>query len=539
METRRLGGVGRRGIVARERKQPVRRILWQLVLFIPKPVRRALWEGLLELPGPLRRFLWAGIVKKDRLVLDFSVPDTEVSATPPDERRRRYPLPQMFDVIILADPDSASADGWSLDVGRDIASTGHRVFYVGDLDDAARRRSVDVVEDGIYVIRGSRDGGATSEPGSDAITTGEETSWSWLRYECHTVDAVCVATSEAAVVSANLLRRRFGWKVVEDRRKSAELSSGADTAVRQQTADLVIVDDDVPRGGPAGSDSCQRVLSPSARADNGSAHHLIAAMAELYPKVSIILLMYNGLEYNRLCLDSLFGKTAYPNFEVIVVDNNSTDGTRELLQATCQRHPNLKVILNDKNEGYTRGNNQGAAASTGDVLIFLNNDTILTRSWLSRLVFYLGDRQVGLVGPTSSWPGNESGIDTDYHTLTELHAFADRYTREHEGLTYNAGRMVFFCAATRRDVFEEIGPLDERFSKGVSFEDDDYTMRVRQKGYRIIYAEDAFVHHWGVGTNSRRDMKAHWRLIEINRRQFEEKWGITWDPNRGVEARRR
>ncbi len=525
--------------MARERKQPVRRILWQLVLFIPKPVRRALWEGLLELPGPLRRFLWAGIVKKDRLVLDFSVPDTEVSATPPDERRRRYPLPQMFDVIILADPDSASADGWSLDVGRDIASTGHRVFYVGDLDDAARRRSVDVVEDGIYVIRGSRDGGATSEPGSDAITTGEETSWSWLRYECHTVDAVCVATSEAAVVSANLLRRRFGWKVVEDRRKSAELSSGADTAVRQQTADLVIVDDDVPRGGPAGSDSCQRVLSPSARADNGSAHHLIAAMAELYPKVSIILLMYNGLEYNRLCLDSLFGKTAYPNFEVIVVDNNSTDGTRELLQATCQRHPNLKVILNDKNEGYTRGNNQGAAASTGDVLIFLNNDTILTRSWLSRLVFYLGDRQVGLVGPTSSWPGNESGIDTDYHTLTELHAFADRYTREHEGLTYNAGRMVFFCAATRRDVFEEIGPLDERFSKGVSFEDDDYTMRVRQKGYRIIYAEDAFVHHWGVGTNSRRDMKAHWRLIEINRRQFEEKWGITWDPNRGVEARRR
>ena len=85
-----------------------------------------------------------------------------------------------------------------------------------------------------------------------------------------------------------------------------------------------------------------------------------------------------------------------------------------------------------------------------------------------------------------------------------------------------------FCAALRRDVLEAVGPLDERFEVGL-FEDDDYSARVKEAGYRVALAEDAFVHHFGEASfgelyaNGRRG-----ELFEANRRRFEAKWGVSW-----------
>jgi GT2 family glycosyltransferase len=253
-------------------------------------------------------------------------------------------------------------------------------------------------------------------------------------------------------------------------------------------------------------------------------------IASLYPKISIVVLTYNNKDFTRLCLDSIFLKTGYPNFEVIVVDNASIDGTQEMLKAYEKENSNLKVILNQNNEGFARGNNIGAQAASGDVIVFLNNDTVVTPGWLEGLQRHLQDPQIGMVGPVTSFSGNESRIPVDYVTLDEMDAFAEKYTSAHRGESFDIGILAFLCVAMRREVWEDVGGLDELFGVGM-FEDDDYAIRVKEKGYRIVCAEDVFIHHAGAASFSKLDQSYYQMLFEKNRIKFEKKWGRPWQPH--------
>src|SRR5207302_7734837 len=124
-------------------------------------------------------------------------------------------------------------------------------------------------------------------------------------------------------------RERFGWKVVYDANRAA-IQTGEQLV---DGADLTVV-------------------SPEANASDAAWAAFKARVVDLYPKVTIVLLTYNGLDYNRQCLGSIFGKTAYPNFEVVIVDNGSTDGTGEFLAHVVEEHPNVRVIQNATNVGY-------------------------------------------------------------------------------------------------------------------------------------------------------------------------------------------
>ncbi|MFU8773502.1 MAG: glycosyltransferase family 2 protein, partial [Anaerolineales bacterium] len=225
---------------------------------------------------------------------------------------------------------------------------------------------------------------------------------------------------------------------------------------------------------------------------------------------------------------SIYEKTDYPNYEVIVVDNGSTDGTREFLKEFSQAKPNIILCLNAENEGFARGNNIGAERASGEILVFLNNDTVVTRDWLTGLVRHLRNLEVGLVGPATNWSGNETRIPVDYSTIEEMDSFAERYTTEHAGQSFEVQMLPFLCVAMRRSLFEEVGPLDEGFGTGM-FEDDDYALRVKAKGYRIVCAEDIFIHHWGKASFSIIDTEKVQRLFEENKRKFEIKWGKQWE----------
>src|SRR6266446_2683225 len=113
---------------------------------------------------------------------------------------------------------------------------------------------------------------------------------------------------------------------------------------------------------------------------------LAPAVRDVFRKASIIVVTYNNLGLNRLCLESIYARTEWPDFEVIVVDNNSTDGTPEYLKQAEKTLPNLRVILNKRNLGFAAANNIGLRQATGDYLVLLNNDTIVTRGWLSTLI---------------------------------------------------------------------------------------------------------------------------------------------------------
>ena len=258
---------------------------------------------------------------------------------------------------------------------------------------------------------------------------------------------------------------------------------------------------------------------------------LFPQLDALYPLASILVVTYNNLDYTRQCLESLFARTAYPRYEVIVVDNASQDGTPDYLRSMQVAHPELRLVLNEGNAGFARANNQGAALARGELLVLLNNDTVLPPGWLAGLARHLGDPAIGLVGPVTNFSGNETRIPVEYSAIDDMPAFARRYTHLHHGKIFDIPILAFLCAAMRKEVYDEVGPLDERFGVGM-FEDDDYALRLRLIGFRVVCAEDVYVHHWGRASFSQLEQAAYQQLFETNRRQFEEKWGRPWVPHR-------
>ncbi|PYS67058.1 MAG: glycosyl transferase family 1, partial [Acidobacteria bacterium] len=189
---------------------------------------------------------------------------------------------------------------------------------------------------------------------------------------------------------------------------------------------------------------------------------LASGVAHVFPKASIIVVTYNNLELNRLCLESIYARTEWPNFEVIVVDNHSTDGTPEYLKEVEKNFTNLRVTLNESNLGFAAANNIGLRQATGDYLVLLNNDTIVTRGWLSTLIRHLqADASIGLIGPVTNTIGNEAKVDVGYSDPADMPAWAASFVREHDGQVFSIPMLAMFCVAMRSDVFEKVGLLDE------------------------------------------------------------------------------
>src|SRR5262249_39927341 len=115
-------------------------------------------------------------------------------------------------------------------------------------------------------------------------------------------------------------------------------------------------------------------------------NQIIRDLADSVPRATIIIITYNNLALTKLCIESILRNTEYLNYEVVVVDNKSTDGTPAYLQELAALQQNLRLILNDQNHGFARANNQGIQSATGDYLVLLNNDTVVSPGWLSRLL---------------------------------------------------------------------------------------------------------------------------------------------------------
>jgi GT2 family glycosyltransferase/glycosyltransferase involved in cell wall biosynthesis len=248
-------------------------------------------------------------------------------------------------------------------------------------------------------------------------------------------------------------------------------------------------------------------------------------------KVSIIVLTYNNLHLTIECLNSIARNTIYDNYEVIIVDNLSTDGTREYLTEHYSNRDRYKIILNDHNLGFAEGNNVGLKSATGDILVILNNDTYVGPYWLGGLIKALHyNSDLGMVGPVTNNIGNEAKISIKYDNWSEMSQKSLAYNSKHSNQLYPVDCLAFFCVAIRKEVYDQVGEMCIDYGLGF-FEDDDYCMRVKKSGWKLAVVEDSFVHHHLSASFNKLKSEHRQKLMDTNKAIFEKKWG-TWTPHK-------
>jgi len=238
------------------------------------------------------------------------------------------------------------------------------------------------------------------------------------------------------------------------------------------------------------------------------------------------------LAYNKGVLASINKYTKEDSYEVVMVDNGSTDGTREWLKDQA----NIKVILNDENFGFPKGCNIGIAASEVDNdILLLNNDIEVCHNWLDNLQTALySDPKIGAVQGLDAlhFKGtlDKKGkiINFTAKDTSDIHQFAIQNNKSDSNRWKYTNFLTGYCVLLKREVIDKIGLLDERFSPG-NFEDDDLSFRILSAGYYLLRCHDCFIHHFG-SQSFRKNEKSYWELIETNSKKFTQKWGFhAWD----------
>ena len=321
-----------------------------------------------------------------------------------------------------------------------------------------------------------------------------------------------------------------------------------------------------------------------------------AAVREL---TSIIVPCWNQVEFTQQCMAALKRHTR-PPWELIVVDNGSTDGTALYLAGVRDMAAvPVTVVSNTTNLGFPAAINEGLRLARGEYLVLLNNDVVVTDGWLDQLIALVnantpasevcvGDvsgptppgppftrggnvlvpprvdsagagveegepcaataslpsadcvrptvRGIGLVGPMSNYAAPPQLVDgVPYHDMDEMRGFARQWRDEHLGKWFNSPKLSGFCLLIKRDVYDTIGGLDERFGIGF-FDDDDLAERARRAGFELAVAHDLFVHHFGSRTFAGNGIDAE-RLLDENAGRFAEKWGLAAINGRKVSMR--
>jgi GT2 family glycosyltransferase/SAM-dependent methyltransferase/Flp pilus assembly protein TadD len=237
---------------------------------------------------------------------------------------------------------------------------------------------------------------------------------------------------------------------------------------------------------------------------------------------SIIIPTWNKVELTSQCLTALASSTTDISFEVIVVDNGSTDGTPEFLRSLGG---DVQLILNKDNLGFAKACNQGARAARGKYLVFLNNDTIPQPGWLSSLVSEVDFHpEVGIVGSKLLYPDGmvqHAGVVRDSQHLLPYHIYKS-FAGDHPAVNQRREFQIVTaaCLLIRRALFERVGGFDEAYVNG--FEDADLCLKVREQGHVVVYQPRSVVVHLESQTPGR---KAH---DKANAARFLDRWGAQW-----------
>ena len=215
-----------------------------------------------------------------------------------------------------------------------------------------------------------------------------------------------------------------------------------------------------------------------------------------HPLISVVILNYNGRGISEPCVESVLNSD-YPEFEVVVVDNASNDGSAEEIEQRFGNDKRLRLVRSPVNLFYTGGNNIGIRESKGEYIFVINNDTEIDRDCLSRISSAMRDERIGAAQPKILLYGRDSVIDNTGGLIDRLGYTKGRGSKEKDAGQYDGRPGIFFAGGTaivlKKKVLGEVGVFDDKFV--AHWEDVDLSWRIRLKGYKIVFIPEALIHH--------------------------------------------
>ena len=250
------------------------------------------------------------------------------------------------------------------------------------------------------------------------------------------------------------------------------------------------------------------------------------------PKISIVIPNKDHVEDLRRCVTSIFEKSTWENYEIIVVENNSE--TREIFSYydELRNNPRIKIVTWEGTFNYSAVNNFGVAAAEGDYILLLNNDTqVITVNWMEELLMYAQRADVGAVGgklyygdKTIQHAGVVIGLGA-HRTAGHVH-----YRQKRENLGY-MGRLCYAqdmtavtgaCLMVKKSLYEQAGGLDESFA--ISLNDVDFCLKLRKAGYLNVFTPFAELYHYESVSRGLDDHGEKAKRYDEESARFREKW---------------
>lgn len=296
-------------------------------------------------------------------------------------------------------------------------------------------------------------------------------------------------------------------------------------------------------------------------AHDENSHVVEYLLPEQQPSISIIIPNKDSSEMLEHLLDSIFEKTTYHNFEIVIVENNSTENeTFDFYDRIQTRYPSVKVVKYEGPFNFSAVCNYGALQASGDFFLFLNNDMeVITPNWIELLVGPALREDVGIVGAKLLFPNNtiqHAGVTVCTYGPDHIYS---RVPRDYEGYFGLIKRkrdvlaVTGACLLVGREDFESIDGFDEEFV--VEYNDVDFCLRMREKGRSVLMEPDVELYHFesvsrGHLKDSKEKLKRHERELALFRQRWGERmvggdphygrnisdWSITYELNWGVRA---
>ena len=250
------------------------------------------------------------------------------------------------------------------------------------------------------------------------------------------------------------------------------------------------------------------------------------------PKVSIVIPNKDGKDILKVCIDSILAKTTYKNYEIVIVENNST--TEEIFEYYKELEQNEKIIVThypNKGFNYSAIINHGVKNSTGEYIVQLNNDTeLVTENWLELMLGFCQREDVGGVGVKLYYPDEtiqHAGIIVGVGGIAG-NRFKSIPKSGHayfamESMVNNLSAVTAACMMNPKSVYEEVGYMEEKLA--VAFNDVDFCLKVREKGYLIVYNPYVEFIHYESKSRGQEDTPEKIRRFQGEMSTFEQRWG--------------